>query len=230
MIYINFLSTIQGSEQPTPPNDNQLRLYSMRFCPYAYRAHLVLNRKNIPYHVFYIDTTAKPQWYIDSVNPSGKVPTLQLINENNHPFIFESLVICEYLDEKFPEIKLYPSDPLEKAQTKLWIERFGSISGAFYRIVFEKNGDDVKEKLLGDLIAGLGDYEKELQKRGTKYFGGDSPNIFDYAIWPWFERFGVLSSVVGDKFKLDDSTFPNLVRLEVSSVVKGTDDKVFIYV
>ncbi len=200
----------QGSEQPTPPNDSQLRLYSMRFCPYAHRAHLVLNCKNIPHHVFNVDMSEKPDWYIQNVNPGGKVPTLQLVNEKNEPFLFESLTICEYLDEKFPEIKLYPTDPLEKAHTKLWIDRFGSISGSFYRIVFEKISDDVKEKLLGDLITGLNAYEEELLKRGTKYFGGDNPNIFDYGIWPWFERFGVLSSVVGDKFRIE--TFPNLVK------------------
>lgn len=171
----------------------------------------MLNVKNIPYHVFYIDLSAKPEWY-SKVNPNGKVPALQLVNENNSPFLVESMIICEYLDEKFPENKLYPTDPLEKANTKLWIDRFGSIGGDFYRIVYEKNSDDVKEKLLGDLNAGLGTYEEELLKRGTKYFGGDKPNILDYAIYPWFERFGVLSSVVGDKFKIDESTFPNLVK------------------
>lgn len=184
----------------------------MRFCPYAQRTHLVLNVKNIPHHVFNLNTSEKPEWYTNNINPSGKVPTLQLVNEIDEPFLFESLVICEYLDEKFPEVKLYPTDPLEKAQTKLWIERFGSIGGAFYRLVFEKNSEEVNEKLLSDLIAGLKAYEEELLKRGTQYFGGDKPNIFDYGIWPWFERFGVLSAVVGDKFKIDDSTFPSLVR------------------
>lgn len=207
------LQLFPGSEQPTPPDDKQLRLYSMRLCPYAHRTHLVLNRKSIPYHVFYIDLSAKPEWY-SSIHPNGRVPVLQLVNEANDPFLFESLTICEYLDEKFPDNKLYPSDPLEKAQTKLWIERFGPITVAFYRIVFEKIDDALKDKLLVDLTGGLNSYEEELKKRATKYYGGDNPNIFDYAIWPWFERFGVLSSVVGvgDKFKLDDSTYPNLVR------------------
>lgn len=202
----------QGTEQPSaPPNDGQLVLYSMRFCPFAHRAHLVLNVKNIPYHVFYINLSEKPEWY-SKVNPNGKVPALQLVNEPNSPFLVESMVICEYLDEKYPDIKLYPTDPLTKAETKLWIDRFGAIAGAFYRLVYEKNSDEVNEKLLSELLAGLGAYEEELTKRGTKYFGGDKPNILDYGIWPWFERFGTLSAVVGDKFSLD-ATFPNLVRL-----------------
>jgi glutaredoxin len=36
-----------GSECP-PLKENQLRLYNMRFCPYAQRAKLVLAAKNIP--------------------------------------------------------------------------------------------------------------------------------------------------------------------------------------
>ncbi len=36
-----------GSECP-PLKENQLRLYSMRFCPYVRRAKLVLAAKNIP--------------------------------------------------------------------------------------------------------------------------------------------------------------------------------------
>jgi len=76
----------KGTDQPIPPNDGQLRLYSMRFCPFAHRAHLVLNVKNIPYHVFYINLSEKPEWY-SKVNPNGKVPALHLINEPSQPFL-----------------------------------------------------------------------------------------------------------------------------------------------
>lgn len=184
----------------------------MRFCPFAHRAHLVLNAKNLPYHVIYINLSEKPEWY-GKVNPNGKVPALHLVKETNQPFLVESMIICEYLDEKYPEVKLYPSDPLTKAETKLWIDRFGSIAGAFYRLVYEKNADDVNDKLLTDLHVGLNAYEEELKKRGTEYFGGDKPNIFDYGIWPWFERFGVLTSIVNEKFKFDARNYPALVSL-----------------
>lgn len=215
---ICFFLSHQGSAQPTAPNDNQLVLYSMRFCPFAHRTHLVLNIKNIPYHVFYINLSEKPEWY-SKVNPNGKVPALHLVNEKNQPFLIESMTICEYLDEKYPDIKLYPTDPLEKAETKLWIDRFSSITGTYYRLIYEKNSEEVKEKLLNDLFTGLNPYEEELKKRGTQFFGGDKPSIFDYGIWPWFERFGVLPAVVGDKFKFGDTNYPNLVKLSSSLLI-----------
>lgn len=183
----------------------------MRFCPFAHRVHLVLNAKDIPYHVFYINLTDKPEWYTANVNPNGKVPALQLTNEPYHPFLVESMVICEYLDEKYPENKLYPTDPLAKANTKLWIERIGTVAGSLYRLVYEKNADDVIDKHFKELFATLDQYEEELKKRGTEYYGGDKPNILDYAIWPWFERFGLLSSIHGDKNLFDANHYPQLV-------------------
>lgn len=192
------------------PHDSKLVLFSMRFCPYAQRAHLVLNAKNIPHHVFFINLVDKPEWYL-TINPNGRVPALLLKNEPHHPVLVESLVICEYLDEKYPDVKLYPADPLHKAETKLWIERFDSCHGAFYQLIFVKNDDDTVNQKMTELLTTVSEFEVELSKRGTDYFGGDHPNILDYAIWPWFERLGVLKSLFGDKNKFDEHHYPTLV-------------------
>jgi len=74
----------------------------MRFCPYAQRAHLVLNAKNVPYHTVNINLTEKPEWLVD-FSPLLKVPALQLVEEKDQPSLIESLIISEYLDDKYPE-------------------------------------------------------------------------------------------------------------------------------
>lgn len=181
----------------------------MRFCPFAHRVHLVLNAKQIPYHVTFINLTEKPEWY-PTVNPNGKVPALHLVNEPNKPFLVESMIIAEYLDEKYPDVKLYPTDPLIKAETKLWMERFSPIPGTFYRLVYNVNSDEENDSLLSTFYEEVAVWETEYAKRKTDYFGGSSPGILDYAIWPWFERFGILSAVVGDKYNFDEQ-FPKLV-------------------
>ncbi len=54
-------------------------------------------------------------WF-KKINPNGQVPVL----DHNGKIITESTVICEYLDEVFPEIPLRPLDAYGKAQMRVW--------------------------------------------------------------------------------------------------------------
>ena len=55
---------------------------------------------------------------------------------------------------------------------------------------------------------GLAIFERELEERGTDYFGfPDRPGMLDYNIWPWFERFPFFNQAVG----IDTKPFPKLV-------------------
>lgn len=89
----------------------------MRFCPYAHRVHLVLDAKKIPYHAIYINLRDKPEWF-SLVSSSTKVPALELVKEQGNPVLIESLIICDYLDEKYPEVPLYPKDLLKKPRRR----------------------------------------------------------------------------------------------------------------
>jgi glutathione S-transferase len=51
-----------------------------------------------------------------ALNPNGVVPTLL----HGARVIYESNVITEYLDDVFPEPRLYPADPWARAQAKMW--------------------------------------------------------------------------------------------------------------
>ncbi len=55
------------------------------------------------------------------INPGGQSPALQMDDGN---VIGEITVICDYLDEKFPENSLMGSTLEEKAQTRMWCRRF----------------------------------------------------------------------------------------------------------
>lgn len=89
---------------------------SMSVC--AQKVRLVLAEKNLAptEHAMNLrkgDThTAK---YLQ-LNPNGVVPTLV---DRDHPII-ESTVICEYLEEAYPEPPLAPCDPIERARMRLW--------------------------------------------------------------------------------------------------------------
>ena len=101
----------------------------MRFCPFAQRAILVLNAKNIPYDTININLKSKPKWFIEK-NPLGKVPTIQIGDD----IIYESLPVCDFLDAIYPGRELNPSKPLEKAQDKMVLARFDSTISCFYKL------------------------------------------------------------------------------------------------
>ncbi|XP_055356136.1 uncharacterized protein LOC129601365 isoform X1 [Paramacrobiotus metropolitanus] len=95
------------------PDENQLLLFSMRFCPYAERARLMLNLKKVQYELVNMNTTDLPKWYAD-YSPLGDVPALRVPGKVG--LLFDSVIIPEYIDQNFPtEPKLLPKDEYEKA-------------------------------------------------------------------------------------------------------------------
>jgi pyrimidodiazepine synthase/glutathione S-transferase len=190
-----------GSTQPIIPDDGKLRLYSMRFCPFAQRIHHVLAAKGIPHHVIYIHLKYKPEWF-PAINPLGKVPAVEI---NSNEIIYESMIVADYLEEKYPEISLYPKDPLQKAKDKILIERFSGVLTAMYKIY---GGGE--SSVFEELVNALDVFETELRNRNTPYFAGKTPGLVDYMIWPWCERLDVLKILF--KYELDAKRFPKFIE------------------
>jgi len=207
----------KGSQIPKFPEDGKLRLYSMRFCPYAQRVHLVLEAKNIPYHTAYINLTEKPEW-ITQKSPLGKVPALEIPSAKGDP-LTESLIIADYLDDQYPQNPLNAKDPMQRARDRILVERFGAFTSAFYRLVYPK-GSGSSEPLSGlihEMNTSLDVFEAELKKRATKFFGGSKPGFVDYMIWPWCERTDALSFILGDKYEeMDKVRYSKLLEWKES--------------
>lgn len=92
-----------------------LVLVSHVLCPYVQRAAIVMHEKGIAFERRDIDLSNKPDWFV-ALSPTGKTPLL-LVGDTP---IFESSVICEYLDDiALP--RLHPADPLERARHRAWM-------------------------------------------------------------------------------------------------------------
>ncbi|MEZ5573786.1 MAG: glutathione S-transferase N-terminal domain-containing protein [Halioglobus sp.] len=89
---------------------NDLTVISHRLCPYVQRAIIVLEEKGTYYSRKNVDLANKPEWFL-KVSPLGKTPVLLVGGDA----IFESAVICEYLDETL-DARMHPTDSLEKGQ------------------------------------------------------------------------------------------------------------------
>ncbi|XP_066457131.1 glutathione S-transferase omega-1-like [Eleutherodactylus coqui] len=177
-------SLAKGSADPGPVPDGVIRLYGMRFCPYVQRARLVLIFKEIKHEVVNINLKNKPDWLFEK-HPLGLVPSLETPDGK---IIYDSPIVCDYLDEAYPGNKLTPEDPYEKAQQKMLLEHFNTITTVLYTILFAKNKNEDITDLKKSFFEKFKKLEEELIKKNTPYFGGKSISMIDYMLWPWFER------------------------------------------
>lgn len=112
------MSGTSAAETFRPDNPNGLILYDFAASPCARRVRITLLEKDLAWDTQLIDLARLEQRdpaYL-AINPNGFVPTLA----HGERVIYESNVITEYLDDVFPGRPLYPSDPWERAQVKMW--------------------------------------------------------------------------------------------------------------
>jgi len=99
---------------------SHLELISHVLCPYVQRAVIALTEKSVAFRRIDVDLGAKPPWF-NAISPLGKVPLLRVRDGESETVLFESAVICEYLEETQPN-PLHPAAPLERARHRAWIE------------------------------------------------------------------------------------------------------------
>lgn len=178
----------RGQECP-PRKPGVLRLYSMRFCPYAQRTRLVLEHKHIKYETVNVNLKRKPDWLFE-MNPIGLVPVL----EWDGGVLHESATCNDYLDEAYPGVKLNPADPYQRARDRQLWESMNKLISSFYEVAGTRGQD---KKVFDRMMRAFTRYEKELASRGGgPFFGGKKVCMADFMLWPWFERLPVVNKIV----------------------------------
>lgn len=175
-------------ERPDAP---ALTLVSHHLCPYVQRAAIVLAEKGVPFERRYIDLANKPGWF-RAISPLGKVPLLLVRRDGGEAAIFESAVICEYLEETQPGARLHPADPLARAQHRAWIEFGSSILSDLWGLEIATNAEGYEAQR--QVLAGkFGRIESVLN--ATPYFGGAAFSIVDATYAPAFRYFDVFDTI-----------------------------------
>ena len=159
-----------------------LTLVSHALCPYVQRAAIVLAEKGIAFTRRWVDLAAKPDWFL-AVSPLGKTPVL-LVDDTP---LFESAVICEYLDETCGT-RLHPSDALARARERAWME-FGSSVLNTIAALYAAPDDAALQARRAELRRQFERVEAVLDGQG-----------------PWFAgaRFGLVDAVFGPVFRYFD--------------------------
>jgi len=91
-----------------------LALYSAADDIQCHRVRLVLAAKGVTYDLIVVDPAKPPQDLLD-LNPYNSLPTLV----DRELTLYDTSVVCEYLDERYPHPPLMPIDPLSRARLRL---------------------------------------------------------------------------------------------------------------
>lgn len=91
-----------------------LALYTTAEDVQCHRTRLVLAAKGVSYERVMVDPEKPPADLVD-LNPYGTLPTLV----DRDLTLYNTYVVCEYLDERYPHPPLMPIDPLSRARLRL---------------------------------------------------------------------------------------------------------------
>ncbi|KAJ7072668.1 glutathione-S-transferase [Mycena amicta] len=159
-----------------------LTFYAGWFCPYVQRSWICLEEKGIPYQYKEVNPYKKEKEFL-ALNPKGLVPAI----EYQGRALYESLIICEFLEDAYPEHKpsMLPGDAYTKAYARIWIDFVSkSFVPNFMRLV-QAQTDDKRDVARSDLYAALRTFASEAK---GPYFLGEEFSLVDAAIVPWILR------------------------------------------
>lgn len=157
-----------------------LKLCGFHLSNYFNKVRIAMLEKGLD---FELDATCRPSQKDDFLarTPMGKVPFLEVDGEH----LVESQVICEYLEDAYPQRPLYPRDPLERARVRELIAlmelHLELVARRLYRDVFfgAKVGDEVKQSVEVELAKGVRAFR--MRARFDPYVAGAELTLADCA-------------------------------------------------
>jgi stringent starvation protein A len=158
-------------------------LYSSATDPFSHRSRFVLFEKGMDFEIKDVDMYNKPD-EIDQMNHYGEVPILV----ERDLILYESNIINEYIDERFPHPQLMPVDPITRSKVRLGLLNFDRELYFYVKILESRN--DVDEKTKERARLHIRDQLTTLAPMflKNKYFMGEEFSMLDIAIAPLLWR------------------------------------------
>jgi glutathione S-transferase len=172
--------------------DAALTLVSHDLCPYVQRAAIALMEKGAPFERVFVDLSNKPEWF-RAISPLGKVPLLHVEPpEGDAAVLFESNVICEFIEETQNGPKLHPMDPLARARHRAWMEFGSAILGDIYGLETTSDAGTLEGKRAA-IAAKFAHVEAALA--GGPFFAGKRFGLVDAVFAPIFRYFDLFDTL-----------------------------------
>jgi stringent starvation protein A len=157
-----------------------MTLYSGTTDPFSQRCRFVLFEKGMDFQIIDVDMYNKPE-DIAVMNPYNQVPILV----ERDLVLYESNIINEYIDERFPHPQLMPADPIMRARARLFLYRFEK--ELFSQIdnldsASQQKSDKARQIIRDNLVQIAPVFTKQ------KFMLGDEFSMLDVAIAPLLWR------------------------------------------
>ena len=169
-----------------------IRIIGNHVSPYARKVFLALDHKGIDYEIDPIVPFFGGDEFT-RLNPLRRIPVLI----HGDLVIPDSTVICEYLDDRYPEKPLYPADPALRARAR-WLEEFADSrlgDVMIWKLFFQRN---VKPRV----------WKQETDEDAVAaVITRDLPEIMD-----WLEPQAPVAGFVFDDLSMIDLTFASFFR------------------
>ncbi len=157
-----------------------MTLFTSSTCVLSHCARLVLHEKGVTADIEFFDPSEPPEDVLE-LNPTGTSPTLI----ERDLVLYDSRIIMEYLDERFPHPPLHQMDPVSRANARMIIKR---IDQDWYHLLDEiltsgeKKSARAKKMLKESLIAASPVFESQ------PYFMSEEYSLIDCTMAPLLWR------------------------------------------
>jgi glutathione S-transferase len=177
-----------------------LTLYDFGNSVCCQKVRVTLCEKGLAWQAVKVDLFRSEQYdpqYL-KLNPKGVVPTLV---HDGKPVI-ESTLICEYLDETFPQPPLVPSDPWQRSRMRIWCKLvdeglFEGVTEISFSAMFRERMREMPEELRQRRFQNIGDPRRRDRFKSTYELGVRSPFVL-HAIAAYERAFGLLEETLAE--------------------------------
>jgi glutathione S-transferase len=171
-----------------------MRLYLLHRCPFGHRASIALREKQLAFEPVFFQRGKRPP-ELEAVGPHAKSPTLF----DGDARVWDAGIVLEYLEDRYPEPRLMPTDAAGRAAVRLLAAEVASDLGAKLGTVametlYKPHKDEAKvAEATRDFLAGLAAWDHRLA--GRSFLVGDAISLADVTLFTLFPSMRHLGGV-----------------------------------
>jgi glutathione S-transferase len=165
------------------------------------KVRITLVEKGLTWEAISVDLFKSEQYdpkYL-KLNPKGVVPTLV---HDGTPII-ESTLICEYLDDTFPDPRLVPKDPAERARMRLWSKfvdegLFDGVAELSFSAMFRERMRNMSPEMRERRFRNIGDPRRRDRFKSTYELDTQSPFVL-HAVAAYERAFKLMEEMLAQR-------------------------------